>query len=78
MEQIPGVEWFLDAHPWPDDLTPEIARLVIGPLLLLLTLIQFPGGIGQQLRPLTQWMAGHRFDPHDRGLKEVQITDVRA
>ncbi len=77
LERIPGVEWFLEHIPGPT-LTPEIARLVIGPLLLLLTLIQFPGGIGQQLRPLTQWMAGHRFDPHDRGLKEVQITDVRA
>jgi len=52
--------------------------LIIGPLLLLVNLIQFPGGIGQQIRPLQRWMTGHRFDRHDRGLKEVQISDVRA
>ena len=62
----------------PFDLTPELAPLVIGPLLLLLNLIQFPGGIGQQIRPVVRWLTGHRFDMHDRGLKEVQITDVRA
>ena len=38
----------------------------------------FPGGIGQQIRPVVRWLGGRRFDPHDRGLKEVQITDVRA
>ncbi len=78
IEKIPGFTDLLAKIPGPQDLTPEIAPLVIGPLLLLLTLIQFPGGIGQQLRPITRWMAGHRFDVHDRGLKEVQITDVRA
>ena len=64
--------------PAPRDLTPEIAPLVIGPLLLLLNLTRFPGGIGQQIRPVVRWLGGRRFDPHDRGLKEVQITDVRA
>lgn len=77
LERIPGISTFLENIPGPT-LTPADARLVIGPLLLLLTLIQFPGGIGQQLRPITRWLAGHRFDLHDRGLKEVQITDVRA
>ena len=51
---------------------------IIGPLLLLVNLIRFPGGIGQQIRPIQRWMSGHRFDPHDRGPKEVQISDVRA
>jgi branched-chain amino acid transport system permease protein len=78
IEKIPGVDTALAALPGPLDLTPELAPLVIGPLLLLLTLILFPGGIGQQIRPLSRWLAGRRFDPHDRGLKEVQITDVRA
>lgn len=77
LERIPGIDSFLENIPGPN-LTVELAPLVIGPLLLLLTLIQFPGGIGQQLRPITRWMTGHRFDLHDRGLKEVQITDVRA
>jgi branched-chain amino acid transport system permease protein len=56
----------------------EVSALVLGPVLLLLTLTLFPGGIGQQIRPLVRWLAGHRFDIHDRGAREVQITDVRA
>jgi branched-chain amino acid transport system permease protein len=78
IEKIPGFENLLTKIPGPVDLSPELATLVIGPLLLLLNLIRFPGGIGQQIRPIQRWMTGHRFDPHDRGLKEVQITDVRA
>jgi branched-chain amino acid transport system permease protein len=78
IEKIPGFEDLLAKVPGPVDLTPAYATLIIGPLLLLLNLIQFPGGIGQQIRPIQRWMSGHRFDPHDRGLKEVQITDVRA
>jgi branched-chain amino acid transport system permease protein len=31
---------------------------LIGAALLLLTLIRFPGGIGQQLTPLTRWLSG--------------------
>jgi branched-chain amino acid transport system permease protein len=43
-----------------------------------LTLTLFPGGIGQQIRPFVRWLAGHKFDIHDRGLREVQVTDIRA
>lgn len=68
----------LNAIPGAPDLTTEIAPLVIGPILLLLTLILYPGGIGQQIRPIQRWLGGKRFDPKDRGPKEVQITDVRA
>jgi branched-chain amino acid transport system permease protein len=68
----------LNAIPGAPDLTTEIAPLVIGPILLLLTLTLFPGGIGQQIRPIQKWLRGKRFDRHDRGAKEVQITDVRA
>jgi len=78
IEKIPGFEDLLAKVPGPVDLTPAYATLIIGPLLLLVNLIQFPGGIGQQIRPIQRWMTGHRFDLHDRGLKEVQITDVRA
>ena len=72
-----NIESLLQKLPGPD-LTAEIAPLVIGPALLLLTLIQYPGGIGQQLRPLTGWLRGNRFDIHDRGDKEVVVADVRA
>jgi branched-chain amino acid transport system permease protein len=78
IENIPGVQRALTSIPGVPDLTPNVAALVLGPLLLLLTLTLFPGGIGQQIRPLTQWLIGRRFDIHDRGLREVLVTDVRA
>jgi branched-chain amino acid transport system permease protein len=68
----------LNAIPGAPDLSSEIAPLVIGPILLLLTLTLYPGGIGQQIRPIQGWLRGRRFDRHDRGPKEVQISDVRA
>ena len=77
IHHIPGVEHFLVIIPGPT-LTGGSAALVLGPLLLLLTLTLFPGGIGQQLRPLVRWLGGQRFDIHDRGLREVQVTDIRA
>jgi branched-chain amino acid transport system permease protein len=78
IHKIPGLEDLLAKVPGPVNLTPEYATLIIAPLLLLLNVIRFPGGIGQQIRPVQRWMTGHRFDPHDHGPKEVQITDVRA
>jgi branched-chain amino acid transport system permease protein len=68
----------LNAIPGAPDLSREIAPLVIGPILLLLTLTLYPGGIGQQIRPVVGWLKGGRFDLRDRGPKEVQISDVRA
>lgn len=78
IENVPGVESALRNIPGLPELTPGAAALVLGPLLLLLTLTVFPGGIGQQIRPITQWMIGKRFDIRDRGLREVLVTDVRA
>ncbi len=68
----------INAIPGAPNLSREIAPLVIGPVLLLLTLTLYPGGIGQQIRPLVGWLRGGRFDLRDRGPKEVQISDVRA
>ena len=78
IEKFHVIEVALEKIPLAPTLTAEIAPLVLGPLLLLLTLTLYPGGLGQQLRPLLRWLGGHRFDPHDRGDKEVQISDVRA
>lgn len=78
IEQVAFVEDAVAAIPAPRELTAELAPLVIGPLLLLLTLVRFPGGIGQQIRPIQRWLGGHRFDLHDHGPKEVKIADVRA
>ncbi|MBW3557952.1 MAG: branched-chain amino acid ABC transporter permease [Actinobacteria bacterium] len=69
---------FLADNTFIPFLSKEVAALVLGPLLLLLTLTLYPGGIGQQIRPIQRWLAGHRFNLHDRGDKEVQISDVRA
>ena len=79
LEQFTFLQDGLNAIPGAPDLSAEIAPLVIGPILLLLTLIAVPGrdrpadpsdpGAGSR---------GKRFDLHDRGPKEVQITDVRA
>lgn len=56
----------------------EFVPLVVGPLLLLLTLTTFPGGIGQQIAPVRGWLLGGRFDLHAGGEEEVQVNDVRA
>jgi branched-chain amino acid transport system permease protein len=62
---------------WPA-LVPETFALVIGPVLLLATLVLYPGGIGQQIRPIQHWLAGNKFDIHVGGEAEVTITDTRA
>jgi branched-chain amino acid transport system permease protein len=78
IDKFGWLESLLADIPAPRDLTQELAPLVIGPLLLLITLVRFPGGIGQQIRPIQRWLGGRRFDLKDRGPKEVQISDVRA
>jgi branched-chain amino acid transport system permease protein len=55
----------------------EFVSLVVGPLLLLVTLTLYPGGIGQQVAPLRLWLTGHRFDRHAGAVQEVQVDDVR-
>jgi len=78
IENVPGIQTALKSIPGLPDLNAGTAGLVLGPLLLLLTLTLFPGGIGQQIRPVTQWLSGKRFDIKDRGLREVLVNDVRA
>ena len=70
---LPGAEPVLEFI----DLTPEVAPLVLGPVLLLLVLTLLPGGFGQLVQPIQQWLGGGRFRwvPAD---KEVIVNDVRA
>jgi branched-chain amino acid transport system permease protein len=73
---IPGVRGFFeDAIADPGLLVPAV-----GAGLLILTLIRFPGGIGQQLKPITKWFAGERFDFANIHEEQVQVAeeDVRA
>jgi branched-chain amino acid transport system permease protein len=59
----------------------QFAPQFIGALGLLLTITQYPGGIGQQISPLTRWLAGHPFSLHhdkDSGPGTVEGSSVRA
>lgn len=76
--QVETLFRFLADNTFIPFLSKEVAALVLGPLLLLLTLTVYPGGIGQLIRPLQRWLAGRRFDLGDRGDREVQVSDVRA
>lgn len=49
------------------DRNAEEFTLVIGPALALLTMIQFPGGIAEQIWPITNWLSGNRFTMHPEG-----------
>jgi branched-chain amino acid transport system permease protein len=73
---IPGVRNFLE------DAIADSGLLVpaVGAALLILTLIQFPGGIGQQLKPITKWFAGEKFDFANIHEEYVQVAeeDMRA
>jgi len=54
---------------------------LIGAALLLLTLVQFPGGLGQQLRPWLDWLSGKRFNVHadkEASPGAVEGSSVRA
>lgn len=42
-------------------------RIFITALLLLLTVTRFPGGIAQQLQPLSTWLSGKPFPRHSHG-----------
>jgi branched-chain amino acid transport system permease protein len=46
----------VDAIPLLPDLPPDLAPLVLGPLLLLFTLTRHPGGFGDVLRPIGRWL----------------------
>ena len=56
----------------------EFVALVVGPILLLLTITMYPGGIGQQIAPVREWLLGRRFDPHAGKVEDVEVSDVRA
>ena len=70
--------WFI---PGFGDERIQFAPRLIGAFLLLLTLLQFPGGIAQQLSPITRWLSGHRFSMHhgsESGPGAVEGSSVRA
>jgi branched-chain amino acid transport system permease protein len=48
----------------------EEFTLIVGPLLALVTIISFPGGIAEQISPITRWLKGERFSLHPEGKPE--------
>jgi branched-chain amino acid transport system permease protein len=64
--------------PLLPNLSPELAPIVIGPIMLLFTLTRHPGGWGQMLRPVQRWLKGGRFSFHGTAEAEVRVVDVRA
>jgi ABC-type branched-subunit amino acid transport system permease subunit len=53
----------------------------IGAVGLLLTIVLNPGGIAQQIRPITRWLSGKPFSLHedkDTGPGSVEGSSVRA
>ena len=57
---------------------PEEFSLVVGPLLALMTIIQFPGGIAEQISPITRWLGGKKFTLHPEGRKPKQHANPLA
>ena len=51
---------------------PEEFTIVIGPLLALLTMISFPGGIAEQISPITRWLTGQKFTMHPEGKHKAE------
>jgi hypothetical protein len=46
---------------------PDYFTIVIGAGLAILTIIQYPGGIGEQISPITRWLGGKPFSMHPEG-----------
>lgn len=42
-------------------------NITLGALLAVITIVQYQGGIGQQLSPLTRWLGGKKFSMHEEG-----------
>jgi ABC-type branched-subunit amino acid transport system permease subunit len=62
----------VDAIPLLPKMQPDLAPLVLGPLLLLFTLTRHPGGFGELLRPIGRWLRGAR--PVERPATERPAT----
>jgi len=75
--------WVHNVNDWVFrwESAPQFAVGFLGALGLLLTIVQYPGGIGQQIRPITRWLGGRPFSLHDDsegGPAAVEGSSVRA
>ncbi|HVE98659.1 MAG TPA: branched-chain amino acid ABC transporter permease [Mycobacteriales bacterium] len=79
--KIPRIHDFLAGVSWIGEQRVEFMPRMIGAFLLIQTVVLNPGGIAQQLRPVTRWLAGHRFTLHgdkDSGPGVVEGSSARA
>lgn len=62
----------LESLPVAESIRQALPRAVplIGAVLLVVTLVLYPGGIGQQLLPLRRWLAGGPFVEHKKEKKK--------
>ena len=54
---------------WTEGLGRDLSvfGLILGSFLAILTIIQYQGGIGEQISPITRWLGGKRFSLHGEG-----------
>ena len=64
IELAKPVEHFLSSTLERD---PAEISLVLGALLALVTIVQYPGGIAEQISPITRWLRGEKFSMHPEG-----------
>jgi len=64
------------ALPFLPNLSPDIAPLVLGPLLLLFTLTRHPGGMAEFLDPFQRWLLGERAKP--RRAVTIDLREPRS
>jgi branched-chain amino acid transport system permease protein len=57
---------------------PDYFTIVIGSGLAILTIIQYPGGIGEQVSPITRWLGGKPFTMHPEGHEKHKEPKVKS
>jgi len=72
------VDRAVNALPFLPRLLPDLAPIVIGPILLLSTLTRHPGGWGEILAPFRHWLRGGRWSEHRTAEPARGTADVRA
>ena len=79
--EIDAVHDFLANISWIGESRVQFMPRMIGAFLLIQTVVLNPGGIAQQLRPITRWLGGHKFTLHghkESGPGVVEGSSARA
>ena len=57
---------------------PDYFTIVIGSAMAILTIIQYPGGIGEQISPITRWLGGKPFTMHPEGHEKHKAPKAKS